>query len=53
MGRGRRAEGEVRSGETERRWGLEKKKRWPCEAENGGGVCVRWMNVCMCLCVGV
>lgn len=41
MGRGRRAQGEVRAGEKERRR-LET-TRWPCDVEKGGGVraCVR------------
>lgn len=25
--------------DRQKRWGLEK-KRWPCDAEKGGGVCV-------------
>lgn len=46
----------MRAGEAERkregRWGLEK-KRWPCDAENGGGVFMRGMNVHASLCVCV
>lgn len=33
--------------------GAEEKKRWPCDAENGGGVFVPWMNVCASVCVWV
>lgn len=47
--------GESRRGrESEREEvGAKEKKRWPCDAENGGGVFVPWMNVCASLCVWV
>lgn len=38
--------------QSEMGWGLEK-KRWPCDAEEGGGVCVNGMNVCLSARVGV
>lgn len=54
MGRGE-GHGGRRGGEArEKRWGLEK-KRWPHDAEKGGGVCMRERYDCvsLCVCVGV